>query len=361
MTAVARGGAGGRERQLTRRGLVVVQIALALTLLVGSGLALRSFHRLASVDPGFDPLDVLAFGISLPHRDYETHASRLNFYRQVVDRLRALPGAVAAAAAGAVPLEGVVYSAGYSIEGRPRREGDEWPVFAVKSVSPSYFDAMRIPLVEGRVFDRLDEERDAPVVIVSLSLARAYWPGESALGKQIRMGNPPNEGEGERWSRIVGVVDHVHEIALHEDPPEMVYSPVLSRGTVVADAPWPFRYILRAPNTAALGATVREAVRGLDPTLPVYGVDTLKTWSDGHEGSRRSSWSCSSSLPDSHCCSARSVCTASCRTSSGNGAARLPSAWPWGHRRVTCAGWCSPKRACSLWPVQDSGSAPPWC
>ena len=196
MTAVARGGTGGRERQLTRRGLVVVQIALALTLLVGSGLALRSFQRLASVDPGFDPADVLAFGLSLPHRDYDTRASRLNFYRQVVDRLRALPGAVAAAAAGAVPLEGVVSSAGYSIEGRPRREGDEWPVFAVKNVSPGYFDAMRIPLVDGRMFDRLDEERDAPVVIVSRSLARAYWPGESALGKRIRMGNPPNEEEG---------------------------------------------------------------------------------------------------------------------------------------------------------------------
>ena len=145
-------------------------------------------------------------------------------------------------------------SAGYSIEGRPRAEGDEWPVFAVKNVSPGYFDAMRTALVEGRVFDRLDEERDAPVVIVSRSLARAYWPGESALGKRIRMGDPPKEEEGEQWSRIVGVVDDVHEIALHEDPTEMVYFPVASRGPVVSDFPWPMRYIVRAPNTAALAA-----------------------------------------------------------------------------------------------------------
>ena len=234
MTAVARGATGGRERQFARRGLVVVQIALALTLLVGSGLALRSFQRLASVDPGFDPADVLAFGVTLPPRDYDTPDSRLSFYRELVDRLRALPGAVAAAAALAVPLEGVVSSAGYSIEGRPRADDDVWPVFAVKSVSPGYFGAMRIALVEGRTFDRRDEDRDAPVVIVSRSLARAYWPEESAVGKRIRLGDPPNEEEGERWSRIVGVVDDVHEIALHEDPPEIVYSPpVVSWGADV--------------------------------------------------------------------------------------------------------------------------------
>ena len=277
MTGVARGATGGRERQLARRGLVVVQIALALTLLVGSGLALRSFQRLASVDPGFDPVDVLTFGVTLPPRDYDTPGSRLSFYRQVVDRLRALPGAVAAAAALAVPLEGLVSSAGYSIEGRPRADDDVWPVFAVKSVSPGYFDAMRIALVEGRTFERRDEDRDAPVVIVSRSLARTYWPEESAVGKRIRMGDPPNEEAGEQWSRIVGVVDDVHEVALHEDPPEIVYSPpVVSWGADVGDVPWPMRYIVRAPNTTALAAAAREAVRGLDPSLPVYGVETLE-------------------------------------------------------------------------------------
>lgn len=287
MTPVARGGTVGRERQFTRRGLVVIQIALALILLVGSGLALRSFQRLASVDAGFDPVDVLAFGLALPHRDYDTPASRLNFYRQVVDRLRTLPGAVAAAAAGTVPLDGPVSSAGYSIEGRPRRAGDEWPVFAVKNVSPGYFDAMRIALVEGRVFDRLDEERDAPVVIVSRSLARAYWPGESGLGKRIRMGNPPNEEEGEQWSRIVGVVDDVHETSLHEDPPEIVYSPpVVSWGSNVANVPWPMRYIVRAPNIAALAGAVREAVRELDPALPMYDVETLETLVGRARGTR---------------------------------------------------------------------------
>ena len=130
MTASARGATSGRDRQFVRRGLVVVQIALALTLLVGSGLAVRSFQRLAAVDPGFDPVDVLTFALALPPRDYDTLDSRLSFYRQVVDRLRALPGAVGAAAAATLPLDGVLNSGSHSIEGRPLAEGEVSPMFA---------------------------------------------------------------------------------------------------------------------------------------------------------------------------------------------------------------------------------------
>ena len=275
MTAGARRATSGRDRQLVRRGLVVVQIALALTLLVGSGLAVRSFQRLAAVDPGFDAVDLLTFALALPPRDYDTRASRLGLYRQVVDRLRALPGVVGAAAASGLPLDAVLSSGSHRIEGRPLAEGEVSPMFAVRVVSPGYFEAMRIALVEGRAFDRLDEGRDASVVVVSRSLARAHWPGESALGKRIRMGAPPG-AEGEAWSRIVGVVDDVHEVALHEEPPEMVYYPV-SGDTIVSNVPWPMAYVVRAPNVAALAGPVREAVRGLDPALPVFGVETLET------------------------------------------------------------------------------------
>ena len=210
MSAGARGATSGRDRQLVRRGLVVVQIALALTLLVGSGLAVRSFQRLAAVDPGFDPVDVLTFALALPARDYGTPDSRLDFYRQMVDRLRALPGAVDAAASSTLPLDGVLNSGSHRIEGRPLAEGEVSPMFAVRVVSPGYFDAMRIQLVAGRVFDRLDEERGAPVVIVSRSL-------------------------------------------------------------------WPMRYVVRAPNAAARAGPVREALRRLDPALPVFGVETFET------------------------------------------------------------------------------------
>ena len=275
MTAGARGATVGRERQLVRRGLVVLQVALALTLLVGSGLAVRSFQRLAAVDPGFDPVDVLAFGLALPERDYETADARLNFHRQVVDRLRALPGVVDAAAAATVPLSGEVSGSGHTIEGRPLADDEVPPVFMTKRVAPAYFDTLRVEVIEGRVFDPLDGERESPVVIVSRSLARTHWPGESALGKGIRLGGPPDE-EGEQWSRVVGVVDDMQEINLHEDPPEMAYYPLpgVARGERVPAA---MRYVVRAPNAAALSGAVREAVRGLDPTLPIAEIETLET------------------------------------------------------------------------------------
>lgn len=219
--------------------------------------------------------DLLTFALALPPRNYDTRASRLGLYRQVVDRLRALPGVVGAAAASGLPLDAALSSGSHRIEGRPLAEGEVSPMFAVRVVSPGYFEAMRIALVEGRAFDRLDEGRDASVVVVSRSLARAHWPGESALGKRIRMGAPPG-AEGEAWSRVVGVVDDVHEVALHEEPPEMVYYPV-SGDTIVPNVPWPMAYVVRAPNVAALANPVREAVRGLDPALPVFGVETLET------------------------------------------------------------------------------------
>ena len=273
--AGARGASAGRERQFARRGLVVVQIALALTLLVGSGLSVRSFQKLAAVDPGFDPADVLTFGLALPRRDYETDESRLAFHRQAVERLRALPGAVGAAAASTVPLGGEMSGSGHAVEGRPLADGEVWPVFLWKRVSPAYFDAMRVALVEGRVFDALDGERDAPVVVVSRAVARAQWPGESAIGKGIRGGGPPEE-EGDEWTRVVGVVDDVRETALHEEPPPMVYYPI--PGVVAGGGVPPvMRYVVRAPNAAALAGAVRETVRGLDPTLPVADVETLET------------------------------------------------------------------------------------
>ena len=254
-----------------------MQIGLALTLLVGSGLAVRSFERLAAVDPGFDPVDALTFALALPPRDYDTPASRLDFYRQVVDRLRSLPGAVGAAASSALPLDG-----GTEQWGAPHRGAGRWPRARCRRCSrcgssrPATSTRCGFALVEGRVFDRLDEERDVPVVIVSRSLARAQWPGESALGKGIRMGAPP-EAEGEAWSRIVGVVDDVHETALHEEPPEMAYYP-LSGASFVADVPWPMR--VRGARAERRGAGRPGPGGGARSSMPRYrcsGVETLET------------------------------------------------------------------------------------
>lgn len=277
MTEGARAVAGGRRRQLLRRGLVVTQIALALTLLIGSGLAVRSYQRVAAVDPGFNPANVLNFGVALPAREYETAASRLNFHRAVVERLAALPGGTAAAAASALPFGGTAEATGHSIEGRPTEDDDIPNVFMIKQVSPGFFGAMEIDVLDGREFEALDAGRDAPIVIVSRSLAESYWPGESAIGKGIRAAGAPNAEEGEAWTRVVGVVDDVYELGLNEDPPEMTYYPWSSRIGGREPVPAAMRFVVRAPDAAGLAGAVREAVGAVDPNLPVSNVETLET------------------------------------------------------------------------------------
>ena len=273
--AGARGGSAARDRHVARRGLVVAQIALALTLLVGSGLAARSFQRLAAVDPGFDPSDLISLRLSLPEQRYESGESRLNFHQELLSRLSALPGTVGVAAVSDLPLGGSLSGSGHSLEDQPLPDAQIPPIFMMKHVSASYFDTMGIQLIEGRMFDSLDGVRDAPVVIVSHGLARTHWPNESALGKGIRDGGRPDNDED--WFRIVGVVDDVHRQSLHDPPPDIAYYPLAYQFGDTLRAPLAMSYVVRADNTAAVAAPARAAVRALDPGLPVSDVETLDT------------------------------------------------------------------------------------
>ena len=269
-----RGATAGRRRHLARRGLVVAQIALALTLLVGSGLAVRSFQRMMAVDPGLDPVDVLTLGVAIPAGEYATADARLAFHRGVIDGLLTVPGVTTAAAASTVPLSGTVQGSGHWFEGDVRTEGDLPAVFMTKRISPGYFTTLGIDLLKGRDFERLDHERGRPVVIVSRSVAETYWPGESALGKGITSGDRPDDAEG--WFRIIGVVDDVTEVALHEAPPEMAYYPLSDTGRTDG-VPNSLSYLIRGAGADRLTTPAREVVRRIDPSLPVSDIETLET------------------------------------------------------------------------------------
>jgi predicted permease len=271
----ARGSSATRERHVARRVLVVAQIALALTLLVGSGLAARSFQRLSAVDPGFEPSGVLRVRLSLPEQRYESGESRLGFHRRLLDRLAAVPGANQVAAVSDLPFSGALNGSGHSLEDRPIADDQIPPVFMMKNVSPGYFETMGIDMIEGREFDAQDGERDGPVVIVSRGLARTHWPNESALGKGIRVGGPP--GEGEDWFRVVGIVDDVYQQSLHDPPPEIAYYPLASRLNGELRVNSAMSFIVRAENTGVVAGPSRAAVRELDSGLPVSDVDTLET------------------------------------------------------------------------------------
>jgi putative ABC transport system permease protein len=272
-----RGGTVGRERHRARNALVVVQVALALVLLVCAGLMTKSFWRLRNVNPGIDPRGVLTIGLSLPETEYRDAPARALFVRSLVEKVRALPGVTAAGTINMLPLSGGGSTSGYSFADLPLPPDAVPPILGTRYASPEYFQALGIPLLEGRLFQPLDPARRSDDVIVSQALARRFWPGKSALGKRLVQGLKNTQS----WHTIVGVVGSVREDGLEKDPKESVYYPMLrtlDSDDVPADgAPSDFTLVVRGRvDPSALAAPVRGAIRALDPNLPVARVRSMQ-------------------------------------------------------------------------------------
>jgi putative ABC transport system permease protein len=266
-----RGGTGGRERHRARNVLVVAQVALALVLLVGSGLMVKSFWRLRSVDPGFDPRGVLALRLDLPEAVYPTTAATLGFVRQLLDRVRALPGVVGVATVDPLPLSGSNSTSAYSMEDFPVPPDEVPPLLGTRFVSPGYFQAMGIPVIEGRAFDRLDLSRRE--VVVSRSLAERFWKGKSPIGKRLTAGMTAEP----MWYTIAGVVGDVHDRGLEEKPAESIYFPMVRLDPQEEWAPRSFFVVVKGQvDPAALVAPVRGVIRELDPNLPLSRVGPMR-------------------------------------------------------------------------------------
>jgi len=257
-----RSGTAGRARQRLRSSLVVAEVALALVLLVGAGLFLRSLAAIENVDPGFQPAGVIAATVSLPPTRYGDSARRIAFYRAVLGNLSATPGVTAVAAGIPVPFSGNGGSASFAIEGRPSPPGDPGPHGDIGSVSAQYFAALKIPIRQGRAFTDRDRTDTQPVAIVDEILARQYWPGENPVGRRIR------RGSSAPWATIVGVAGHVkHADLAGEDVKGKYYFSMFQM-------PMPYTtFLLRAPHDPArLSAALRDAVRAVDPTQPVAQI-----------------------------------------------------------------------------------------
>jgi putative ABC transport system permease protein len=264
-----RGGTAGRERQLARNVLVVFQVALALVLLVFSGLMVKSFWGLRSVDPGFEPRGVLTLRLDLAATDYPNPPARLRFIPQLLERVRALPGVVSAATIYPLPLSGNDTNSGYWFEDFPLASDGVPPILGNRFVSPDYFRTLGIPVIAGHAFERLDPARQAPrEALVSRGLAQHFWPGQSPLGKRLVNGPP---GADNPWYTIVGVVGDVHDRGLEEKPVEGVFFPMVRYGeTEDAWAPESFALVVKGRGEpASLAAPVRQAIRSLDPNLPI--------------------------------------------------------------------------------------------
>lgn len=219
LKSVGKGTPAGSQGGRVRGALVIVEIALALILLIGSGLLMKSFILLQRVDPGFNPDHLVTLRLILNKTAYPNIPQVTDFYSQLIDRVKTLPGVQSAAAISTLPLSGNDTDTDFLIEGRPQPPPNQEPVAWFSSVSPDYFRAMELRVVKGRAFTPLDNEKSPLVVIISETMARRYFPSEEPLGKKIGRGP-------DRWREIVGVVRDVKHFGLDADTPPAMYFPL---------------------------------------------------------------------------------------------------------------------------------------
>jgi predicted permease len=272
VSALRHGGRGDTDAPSRRRGrtvLVVAQTAMALILLVGSGLLVRSFGRLAATDLGFDPTNVMTFRVALPNASYPDPADYVVFEEQLVARLLELPGIEAAGAATVLPVANGAPGSAHNVESRPTEPGALPPMVHYKVVTRGYFDAMGITLLRGRDFDSGDFRDDVYNVVINQALADQHWPGTDPLGQRLRPGGggaPPAGTPPQPWYTVVGVVESVRQDGLRNPARGLVYYPV-SRN-VAGFSPRVLTYVVRGP-AAAQTEPLRQAVWAMNRDLPV--------------------------------------------------------------------------------------------
>jgi predicted permease len=273
-SALRAGARGTRTRHASSRargGIVVAEVALAVTLLVGAGLLLRSFQQLLAVDPGFRSESVLSFRVSLPERSYESDTSQRNFVAALDERLCALPGVRQAAMVSALPLDGSDFTLSFTVRGRPPLAPQDQPSTQVVAATPQFFGTIGIPVQRGRAFTRDAQPGTAKEIVVSREFVRRYFPNEDPLGHYVDLGWS-RDGD-RRGGTIVGIVGDVKEGALDQDTPPLVYLPY-------AQAPLAnLRIVLRTSvPPLSLTRAVHGAVSDIDRELPVFAVRSLQDY-----------------------------------------------------------------------------------
>lgn len=262
--------AGGHTQNNVQSGLVIAQTAIGLVLLVSSGLLIRSFVRILNVDPGFDPKHVITARIRVSF-DTVSHDQHVQFYQQLVARISSLPGVRSASAGWPLPMSNNNSSVSFSIQGRPVAKGDE-PSESIALAMPGYFESMRIPLVAGRTFGEHDGLKGAPTIIVNRAFANKYFPGESPIGKHIRV----NEGDDvfeHSMREVVGVVGDIRHRGLTADTAPQYYLPYAQ--AVITN---PYLTVRTEGDPLALQSALRAAIHDMDKSVPIYQVSTLEDY-----------------------------------------------------------------------------------
>jgi putative ABC transport system permease protein len=271
-----------RARQLLMGG----QVALALILLIASGLMVRSFQKLRAIDPGFDPSSTLTFSIGLPQVKYPSRQVAADLHVRILDRLSAIPGVTGASTSTCLPLAGFCYGNGLIVEGELFDPSRVRPFIAFRAVAGSYTDVMRMPLLRGRSLTRADIDRQEPNVVVNKFVADAYFPGQDPIGRRVRSSVPPNSKlPTPPWWTIVGVVANTPTITLAEPTPvglmfqpmSIAGGPDIPREALMGPDITGMSYVVRSSvPSSSLVMAVRRAVDEVDPNLAIAQVRMLQ-------------------------------------------------------------------------------------
>jgi len=261
-------GSAGAGRSGWRRLLVVGEVALAFTLLVGAGLLIRSFYALLSVKPGFETEHALTFQVSVPADRYAEKNQTVDFYQRLAEKIESSPEVRSVGIVSSLPLSGQNTGSGLTIQGRPLHAGEQPPAIGWQFVSPGYFRTMGIPMVRGRDFDQRDLRHPNHVTIIDETLARRFFAGEDPIGKRVYYGLP---GPQEHWHEIIGVVGEVRHLALDATP--------IPRGYDLLGQSWErsMNFVVRTVGdpVKVIGA-VRNRAQELDKEVPLCTVETLQ-------------------------------------------------------------------------------------
>ena len=261
-------GADGAGRRRLRSALVVTEIAFSLMLLVGAGLMVKSFIKLQGVSPGFKPDHILTMHLTLPRAKYDSDEKITAYYRQLIERVTAVRGVEAAGLSISLPPDNLEVSDSFSIEGKPWPPGASEPIVPIVLISPEYFTALGVPLLQGRGFNATDKQGSPLVVIVNQTLAERYFPDVSPIGKRLKIGGASRTRNP--WMEIVGVVGDLKYSGLDANPEPAYYTPL-------AQDAWRAAYlVVRAPmNPANLTPAIREQIWTLDKDMPIANVATM--------------------------------------------------------------------------------------
>jgi len=263
----------GTGQRRVRSALAICELVLAVVLLAASGLLIRSFVLLSNVDPGFDASHLLTVSTMLPMTKYGEAGPRNAFFDEVLRKLNALPGVRAAGLTTSLPLTNFNMMRTFSVEGQSDKPTDLAPPVVVEYVSPRYFEALRVPLLAGRVFEELDCKSETHVVIANEAFVKRYLGGEAqrAVGKRMRFGGGP--GVQTAWETIAGVVASVRHAKLdHEGDPEIY----VARGHGGMPETLGGFAVRTDVDPRSMASTVRDVVQEVDPEQPVFDVRTME-------------------------------------------------------------------------------------